>query len=324
MIIVIITIIDVIITTIVEEMASTVAAYLREHNIEDKVEIRIVDSMLSAANVVKPGENEKYVVNIANSPFSKSMVQGICDHEVGTHLLRMMNDEHQVWHGKRDRYKLMNPWTTEEGFATLNTYQSLPTKLLYPQALRYFAVCSGAQMGFVELFAELQKHVSSPKSCWQMCCRIKRGMTDTSKPGAFYMDQAYFKGAVEILRHLDEVDFGRLYGGQVALQDLDKVHFMFRRDCVRLPCFMNSAEKLKTYMSHCRRLIKENGIETAVERVCKRVFVSTARELFKTKSKSELRAASAMLALADKHHPLLSIPSEGHGSELELQYTTIQ
>ena len=30
-----------------------------------------------------------------------------------------------------------------------------------------------------------------------MCCRIKRGMIDTSLPGAFYLDQAYFKSNVE-------------------------------------------------------------------------------------------------------------------------------
>lgn len=278
-----------------EEMRTIVAEYLKEHNIEDKVEIRLVDNMLSAANVIKPGADEKYVVNIANGPISWNMVQGICDHEVGTHLLRMMNDEHQVWHGIRDRYKLANPWTTEEGFATLNTYQSMPCSLMYPQALRYYAVCRGAQSGFVELFHELMGHMSDPKRCWQMCCRIKRGMIDTSLPGAFYLDQAYFKGAVEILRHLDEVDFGRLYGGQIALQDLDKVHFLLRKEVVRLPRFLNSAETLKTYKAHCRRLIKENLIETSIEKVCKPMFIRTAREFFKpAKQKAQLYAPIAI------------------------------
>jgi hypothetical protein len=277
-----------------EELRDIVAEYLKDHNIEDKVEIRIVDNMLSAANVLKPGADEKYVVNIASGPISWNMVQGICDHEVGTHLLRMMNDEHQVWHGIRDRYKLANPWTTEEGFATLNTYQSMPCRLMYPQALRYYAVCRGAQCGFVELFHELRAHTSDPKRCWQMCCRIKRGMIDTSLPGAFYMDQAYFKGAVEILRHLEEVDFGRLYGGQIALQDLDKVHFLLRKEVVRLPRFLNSAETLKTYKVHCRKLIKENQIEAAVEKVCKPVFIRTAREFFKPlKQKAQLHATIA-------------------------------
>jgi len=278
-----------------EEMRGIVAEYLKDHNIEDKVDIRLVDNMLSAANVIKPGADEKYVVNIANGPISWNMVQGICDHEVGTHLLRMMNDEHQVWHGIRDRYKLANPWTTEEGFATLNTYQSMPCRLMYPQALRYYAVCRGAQSGFVELFHELMTHTSDPKRCWQMCCRIKRGMIDTSLPGAFYLDQAYFKGAVEILRHLDEVDFGRLYGGQIALQDLDKVHFLLRKEVVRLPRFLNSAETLKTYKAHCRRLIKENQIEIAIEKVCKPVFIRTAREFFKpAKQKTQMNATIAI------------------------------
>ncbi|CAE7417746.1 unnamed protein product [Symbiodinium pilosum] len=103
-----------------EELRDMVAAYLKDQNVEDKVEIRLVDGMLSAANVATLGEG-RYVVNIAKGPVSKPILQSICDHEVGTHLLRMMNDEHQVWHGCRDRYKLQNPWTTEEGFATLNT-----------------------------------------------------------------------------------------------------------------------------------------------------------------------------------------------------------
>ncbi|CAJ1440353.1 unnamed protein product, partial [Effrenium voratum] len=171
-----------------EELRQMVADYLKEHNVDDKVEIRLVEGMLSAANVATIGEG-RYAVNIANGPVSKPILQSICDHEVGTHLLRMMNDEHQVWHGCRDRYKLTNPWITEEGFATLNTYLSLPCKLLYTQAVRYWAVCRGAQVGFVELFRELRQQVSDVKRCWQICCRVKRGMLDTSLPGAFYMDQ---------------------------------------------------------------------------------------------------------------------------------------
>jgi len=269
-----------------------IADYLKDHNVEDQVEIRIVEGMLSAANVVT-GDG-KHIVNIAKGPVSKSIIESICDHEVGTHLLRMMNDEHQVWHGIRSRYRLANPWTTEEGFATLNTYQTLPSKLMFPQALRYWAVCRGAQTGFVELFKELQAYVSDTKRCWQICCRIKRGMLDTSQPGAFYMDQAYFKGAVEILKHLDEVDFGRLYGGQIALQDMDKVHFLLRKEVVRLPRFLNSAEKLQTYLAHCRSLMKENMIETAPDRVCKRIYVRAGQSEFfkKEEKKSALKSAT--------------------------------
>jgi hypothetical protein len=161
-----------------EDLRDAVAEYLKEHNIEDKVEIRIVDNMLAAANVVKPGAEDKYRVNIARGQVPKTMIEGICDHEVGTHLLRMMNDEHQVWHGRRDRYKLANPCTTEEGFATINTYISMPCKLLYPQALRYWAVCRGAELGFVELFQEIRQHIPDPDCCWWMCCRTEDGQSN--------------------------------------------------------------------------------------------------------------------------------------------------
>ncbi|CAE8584758.1 unnamed protein product [Polarella glacialis] len=80
-----------------EELRDLVADYLKEHNVEDKVEIRIVEGMLSAANVVKPSPDKKYIVNIAKGMISKPIIHSICDHE------------------------LANPWTTEEGFATLNT-----------------------------------------------------------------------------------------------------------------------------------------------------------------------------------------------------------
>jgi len=116
-------------------------------------------------------------------------------------------------------------------------------------------------------------------------------MLDTSLPGAFYMDQAYFKGAVEILRHLEEVDFGRLYCGQVALQDLDKIRFLLRKEVVRLPRFLNTVEKLKKYKVHCRKLIKENEITAAVERVCKPIFVRTAKDFFKEKPKPAFQIA---------------------------------
>lgn len=286
------------------ELSDTVAAYLREHHIEDKVDIRIVDGMLSAANVYKEGPDEKYIVNIGSEGIARNMVQGICDHEVGTHLLRMMNDELQVWHRKRDRYKLLNPWITEEGLATINTYQKMPCKLLYPQALRYFAVCRGAELGFVELFHEILPHFSSPKGCWQVCCRIKRGMLDTSMPGAFYMDQAYFKGAVEILRHLDELDMGRLYCGQIALQDLDKVRFISRKEVVRYPHFLNSAEKVQEYMIHCRELIKENEVARALQPLCRPSYIRTAA-LFRDRSKVVFKSDDE----SERHSPERRRPS---------------
>lgn len=266
-----------------DELRQKILQYLKDHNMMDRVKVRIVENGLSAASVNKaycPKRGRHfYTVNIAKVPFSSNMIQGTCDHEIGTHLIRMRNDEMQVWHGARDKFKLGNPWVTEEGFATLNTYQSMPCKLLFPQALRYYAVCRGATLGFVELFHELQSYVDNPKLNWQMCCRVKRGLFDTSQPGAFNMDQAYFKGAVEILRHFSEIDLVQLYSGQVALQDLDKIKFLHRREEVVLPWFLNCPEALETYKEHCHELIHENQIACGTGR--RPTFFRAAADLLK-------------------------------------------
>lgn len=261
------------------ELKEVVQQYVRDLGLEDKAVVRVNDKLMSAANVVRA--ERRYIVNVTPEEVSKQMVQGICDHEVGTHLLRMVNDEHQVWHSNRDRYNLLDPWTTEEGLATLNTFLSIECKLLYPQALRYWAVCRAAHLGFVELFHELEGHIQDPKKRFQMCCRIKRGLVDTSLPEAFNRDQTYFKGAVEILRHFNEIDFGRLYCGRVALQDLDKIHFLFRKDFVRFPKFLNSYEASKAYKDHCRSLIKQNEISTSGDQVCKPLLNRWGKEFFK-------------------------------------------
>ena len=38
-------------------------------------------------------------MNVTDQPVSRNHVQSIADHEIGTHLLRMINDEHQVTRG---------------------------------------------------------------------------------------------------------------------------------------------------------------------------------------------------------------------------------
>ena len=56
-------------------------------------------------------------------------IEGVLNHEIGTHFLRKSNQELQVWDGKYNRfeYKLsqgMEKIATEEGLASLN--QILP------------------------------------------------------------------------------------------------------------------------------------------------------------------------------------------------------
>jgi hypothetical protein len=64
----------------------------------------------------------------------------------------------------------------------------------------------------------LQKYICDFDDCWVTCLRIKRGLTDTSRPGAFCKDQATFDGCMRILDQRDEINFPALYAGKVSLE----------------------------------------------------------------------------------------------------------
>ncbi|CAD7924415.1 unnamed protein product [Amoebophrya sp. A25] len=266
-----------------DELREFVMDYLRELRLEDKVNLKISKAGLAAACCTKnfvDGRNQ-YEISLAAGSMPKIMAQGICDHEIGTHLLRMMNEDVQAWSnlnavGNRKRFGLhLNPWITEEGLATLNTFFTFKIKLLYPQAMRYYAVCRGTQLGFVSLFREMQPYVPDERKRFRLCCRVKRGLHNTGHPGSFYIDQAYFLGAVQILRRLHEIqDLSVLYAGQIALQELDKVFFLMRRELMRLPHWLRSAKKTKEWLAHCQELLEENELQHLyTDRAVKETFI---------------------------------------------------
>lgn len=83
-----------------DRMRDFVYTYLKDLKIEDRVTINMGQTGLAAANVSKSYDPEtetvKYCVNLAAAGMSTVMAQGVCDHEIGTHLLRMMNEDYQV------------------------------------------------------------------------------------------------------------------------------------------------------------------------------------------------------------------------------------
>lgn len=192
----------------------------------------------------------------------RSRWRGLLDHELGTHLVRMVNDEGQVWNGDRASFKLGDPDATEEGLATVNQCLTASCKLLFEPALLYFSACRGAELGFCELFAELRRHCNTLLSCWGYCCRVKCGLSDASLPGATGHGQLYFQGAVEVLRYVcrhESFNVSRLYGGRLSLGDAVRLPgHMF--DDVYLPPFISSAEKLERYRAHCREVLACNHL----------------------------------------------------------------
>ena len=54
---------------------------------------------------------------------------------------------------------------------------------------------------------------------WAVCARVKGGLTDTSKPGAFCRDQAYWGGAVLLLANRSNIDLLYMHMGRVNLDE---------------------------------------------------------------------------------------------------------
>merc|ERR1719335_646448 len=134
-------------------------------------------------------------------------------------------------------------------------------QLMWSQALRYFACCVAAKSSFSETFATLEPHVPDRVKRFRLCVRVKRGLFDTAQPGALNIDQAYFRGAMELMQHADEIDLLDLYLGQLAWEDLPKCRNYGRRQVVRLPKFLDTEKKLDSYRDKVLAMAAVNQLE---------------------------------------------------------------
>lgn len=152
-------------------------------------------------------------------------LKGVLDHEISTHYLRYLNDQKQPWHNKRTKFQIGSYADTEEGIAILNQYLKLDDKHLWISSLYYLATWYGFHHSFSELNEYMTKFIDDKERRWKMCLRIKRGVKDTSQPGAFTRNQMYLQGAAKVGRFLveSEFDLKPLYVGKVSLEDGQKL-----------------------------------------------------------------------------------------------------
>ena len=83
----------------------------------------------------------------------------------------------------------------------------------------------------------LEPFVSDKDVRWKFCVNAKRGMQDASQPGGDGKAQAYFEGAVEILKNIVDIDIPLLFCGKIALDEHDRVKRVVRREGLTLPPF---------------------------------------------------------------------------------------
>jgi len=112
-------------------------------------------------------------------------------------------------------------------------------------------------MSFLELFQDLEKYIDNPERRWNECLRVKRGLVDTSVPGAFCKDQCYLEGALAILIQRDEIqDFKVLHCGRITLSDLTRVNRVVKPNVCTPHFLVDDAQ----YRARLQEIIKVNQI----------------------------------------------------------------
>jgi len=251
--------------------------FVTQHKLQDKLWVRFTPNRVSCVGSLQrsrrnsqdhPEVRHTLFVSTANK-LRKHELRQFVAHEIGTHLLRVVNDELQPWRGSSGRKKFglhanstREFRETEEGLATINTVLHSgggpKSRYLFREALLYYACAKSATMNFVELFAELAPYMPSPRRRFGLVTRIKRGLLDQSLPGGSGKAQVYFEGALTILRRDFDVDDLRLlYAGRLMLSEMDRVRRLAHTSFITLPGF---AADLEAYRKDLRAMALLNGL----------------------------------------------------------------
>lgn len=203
-----------------QEVEQLCHEFLEMHDLEERVEVVWSASFLSRASVTSHKLKLK-----ADAEYRREDTLGMIYHELGTHLLRRVNYEHQPWYKQKKKHGFSNYLTTEEGLAVAHSLIPASFKLAYKPARYYVANHWASQMSFVELWQKLTPYFADLDARWRACVRQKRGLSDTSQPGCFSKDKVYFEGFLEVLQWLqaNNYDLRTLYFGKMALEDATKV-----------------------------------------------------------------------------------------------------
>jgi len=166
--------------------------------------------------------SKKNVYVKKNFSFPKSFLKRVIVHEIGTHIFRAVNGEKQPY--RIFRTGLPNYLMTEEGMAVnaeeMNDCLKINTLRTY--AGRVLAVHLSLQAGFRQVFDELIKYFDDYHA-WRITLRAKRGLTNTSKPGAYTKDYLYLQGYHEVKEFLErkgDKGLTMLYYGRIGLEHI--------------------------------------------------------------------------------------------------------
>lgn len=155
--------------------------------------------------------------------FSENDLRRLIIHEIGTHIARAEN-------AKKQRYKLFligfpNYLATEEGLAVYNEEKAglLTNNVLKNYAGRVIAIELSLRNSFSTVYNELLEFFNK-KEAFNLTLRAKRGIGNTSRPGAYTKDYLYLKGKYIIEDYVRKGGkLSDLYVGKIGVQHVKLV-----------------------------------------------------------------------------------------------------
>jgi len=208
-------------------------------------QIAIEPSMSARVSVRMPNR----VLRIrAGARFDPQEVERLRVHEIETHVRRGENGALQplrLFESGLPRYS-----ATEEGLAIWSEEQ---VGVRHPQQERTLAamVCAvdrARRASFFETYEQLASWLASPWQAFSVVLRVKRGMRDTSLPGAYVKDYIYLWGRAQLERFLKEGrQLSTLYLGKISVDQVPWVEELLQRGELQpplLPVFLQPSSLL--------------------------------------------------------------------------------
>lgn len=196
------------------------------------LELRMADSLLpwkiklrkNISSKAGLDSRSKYLLVKTGERFAPQELRSLAIHEIETHIFRKENGALQglpaLFGGG-----FAGPPTTEEGLAFFNETigQHDPRRTLLVAA-RTIAAHLARKHSFYSVFHALYALGLPLPYCWNVTVRVKRGLSDTSKPGSFTKDHHYLKGYLEVKNFLDKGgDMRLLYIGKLNISNAESL-----------------------------------------------------------------------------------------------------
>lgn len=150
-----------------------------------------------ASNAVVIPSKRTFVIK-KGALFSRKVINRFIVHEIYTHVLR-------TEFGLRQPYKIFstglgNYEATEEGLALFKEKRAkvMDKNMLKEYAYRVLAVDKALNSSFCETYDFIKQYISDKEKAWDLTVRVKRGLKNTRKKGAFTKDHIYLKGFLEV------------------------------------------------------------------------------------------------------------------------------